>query len=494
MTNKTLSVCMIVKNEEANLGRCLKSVQQVADEIIVVDTGSTDRTKEIAQSYGAIVADHEWDHDFSAARNKSLDLATKDWVLILDADEELEPDEALKIKNLINQETPYCAYYLRLVNIIEGKDIGNAIVLRLYEHAPNHRFRGKLHEQIINCLQDLHGNDCIGQTPIRILHYGYDPQVSDAKKKSRRNLDILLSYEESQKDGYYYYVLGNEYARIDDFDEALRIYFKAVSVTDYKNFSYIYFPYLIMNIAKVLSNARRFHEEVQCLREYERILPYFKDLYFMESLALIECSKLTEAKTALEKYLNCPAGSYEYPCSNFEATYDLFDLRSQLLKGSLPHEPKLLSICIFMEPDMTPESVAEAVKSVNEIAYEVVVVVPKALAEYVAPIKNMGAKITYYDIEMKKFDKKPLKGRYILFMKGNEICSFISQQQILEALEDTDLEAFTLDIFKMQQGTSVSQLRIVKNVKKYKNLEEYEKAVSQGVLAVEDTAIYIHQK
>ena len=82
-----LTVCMIVKNEEADLPRCLASIKAVADEIVVVDTGSTDRTVEIAQSFGAIVGHFEWCDDFAAARNAALKLATCEWVFQLDADE-----------------------------------------------------------------------------------------------------------------------------------------------------------------------------------------------------------------------------------------------------------------------------------------------------------------------------------------------------------------------------------------------------------------------
>ena len=86
-----LSVCMIVKNEERFLGQCLASVKDIADELIVIDTGSTDRTVEIAREHGAQVGHFEWCNDFAAARNASIAAATGDWILFLDADEELSP-------------------------------------------------------------------------------------------------------------------------------------------------------------------------------------------------------------------------------------------------------------------------------------------------------------------------------------------------------------------------------------------------------------------
>ncbi len=83
----TISLCMIVKNEEKVLARCLESVKDIVDEIIIVDTGSTDKTKEIAYRYTQNVYDFEWIHDFSAARNYSFSKATKDYQMWLDADD-----------------------------------------------------------------------------------------------------------------------------------------------------------------------------------------------------------------------------------------------------------------------------------------------------------------------------------------------------------------------------------------------------------------------
>jgi cellulose synthase/poly-beta-1,6-N-acetylglucosamine synthase-like glycosyltransferase len=96
-----LSVCMIVKNEQRFLGQCLASVKDIADELIVIDTGSTDRTIEIAREHGAQVGHFEWCNDFAAARNASIAPATGDWILFLDGDEELSPAEKQTLPALL---------------------------------------------------------------------------------------------------------------------------------------------------------------------------------------------------------------------------------------------------------------------------------------------------------------------------------------------------------------------------------------------------------
>lgn len=96
----TISLCMIVKDEEDVIGRCLDCVKDIMDEIIIVDTGSTDRTKEIVSAYTSNIYDFEWIDDFSAARNYSFSKATKDYIMWLDADDVLLSKDIIKLKNL----------------------------------------------------------------------------------------------------------------------------------------------------------------------------------------------------------------------------------------------------------------------------------------------------------------------------------------------------------------------------------------------------------
>ena len=173
---KTLSLCMITKNEEKNISRCLDSIKDIVDEIIIVDTGSTDKTIEIAKSYGANIYHYKWNNDFSKARNVSLQKATKDWILVLDADEVLPYEEGLKLKNIINT-TENEGLFLRLDNIIDNVNLGDAVVLRAFKNNPKYRFRGSMHEQVIFSIEEVSGKNKIQPTQVKINHYGYDPNV-----------------------------------------------------------------------------------------------------------------------------------------------------------------------------------------------------------------------------------------------------------------------------------------------------------------------------
>src|SRR6516165_8985780 len=121
-----VSLCMIVRNEEANLGLCLDTAADLVDEIVVVDTGSTDRTREIAAQYGARVYDFRWVDDFSAARNESLRHATGRWIFWLDADDRIDELNRQRLRNLFanlpDENIGFIVTYLALREAPSGRD------------------------------------------------------------------------------------------------------------------------------------------------------------------------------------------------------------------------------------------------------------------------------------------------------------------------------------------------------------------------------------
>ncbi|MBP8699891.1 MAG: glycosyltransferase [Syntrophorhabdaceae bacterium] len=182
----TISVCMIVKNEEKDLPRLLSSIKGLADETIIVDTGSNDNTVDIAKSYGAKVYHFPWCNDFSAARNESLKYATKDYILWLDADDEIKHEEHHKIRNDLKRYKG-AGLFLRLKNVY-GDSGTDFLQLRIF---PNHKgiiFEGRVHEQAIHCLEEKMIPTYASEA--QVLHHGYDTNENVAEK-SKRNRDIL---------------------------------------------------------------------------------------------------------------------------------------------------------------------------------------------------------------------------------------------------------------------------------------------------------------
>jgi glycosyltransferase involved in cell wall biosynthesis len=147
----TISLCMIVKNEEDTLERCLESAQDIADEIVIVDTGSTDRTKDIAGKFTQRIVDFEWVDDFAAARNYSFAQATMDYILWLDADDILLPEDQEKLRQLkqsLDRSMDAVSMNYHCAFDDQGNVTLNVRRFRLVNRLKNYRWHGAVHEDL----------------------------------------------------------------------------------------------------------------------------------------------------------------------------------------------------------------------------------------------------------------------------------------------------------------------------------------------------------
>jgi len=213
-----ISLCMIVKNEEANLAECLRPVCGLVDEIVVVDTGSADRTKEIAGDFGARIFDFPWRDDFSAARNESLCQARGDWAFWLDADDRMDNANVTKLERLFGQLTEPAAYYMTVLSDDLWKYYGMTQV-RLFKLTPDVRWAHRVHEQIAPALRRQ--GYALHQTDIVIRHTGYQsPEV--ARRKWERNLPLLLlDIADHPNEPAILFHLGMTYALLARYAEAV---------------------------------------------------------------------------------------------------------------------------------------------------------------------------------------------------------------------------------------------------------------------------------
>ncbi|MEG4810857.1 tetratricopeptide repeat protein [Microcoleus sp. F8-D3] len=191
-----LTLCTIVKNEEATLSRTLDSVKGVVDEIVVVDTGSVDRTREIARGYGARVYDFEWCDDFAAARNECLKHARGDWILVLDADEVLVPQIVPQIKQAIASDR------LLLINLIR-QEIGASqspysLVSRLFRNRPDIRFSRPYHAMVDDSAGEILQREphwkIVSLPDVAIWHSGYQKDAIAAKSKFQKAQAAIERY------------------------------------------------------------------------------------------------------------------------------------------------------------------------------------------------------------------------------------------------------------------------------------------------------------
>ena len=221
-----LSLCMIVKNEEASLPQCLQSVANVVDEMIIVDTGSTDNTVTIAQNMGAKVYHFSWCNDFAVARNFGLQYAHGDWVLVLDADEVLTPAIIPQIQVAMEDE------HNLVVNIIR-EEVGAiqspySLVSRLFRNHPQIRFSRPYHSMIDDSVTALLAQEThwrvISFETIAMLHYGYHPTAIASLDKYNRSKTIMEGFYRSHPhDPYVCTKLGALYLQIGETDKGIKL-------------------------------------------------------------------------------------------------------------------------------------------------------------------------------------------------------------------------------------------------------------------------------
>jgi glycosyltransferase involved in cell wall biosynthesis len=220
-----ISACVITKNEEKNIRSYLTKIQRLVQEIILVDTGSSDNTVEIARSYGAKIYNYEWMQDFAAAKNYALEQATGDWIIFLDADEYF-PDESEKnLKNYLkkmNKNDECDAIGVRIVNIdidADNQELSSFVNLRIFRNRSNLRYKNAIHEELSNTQGTV--NIFMMENEIKVYHTGYSKSL--IVEKLQRNLNIILgqiAHEGEQVKHYRY--LCDCYHGLGDYEQAIK--------------------------------------------------------------------------------------------------------------------------------------------------------------------------------------------------------------------------------------------------------------------------------
>ena len=224
MGNITLS--MIIKNEEEYLEGCLASIEKIVDEIVIVDTGSTDKSVSIAKKYGAKIYHLDWENDFAAARNYALEKSNGDWILYLDADERLSVNSLDKVKEITSQNKKL-GVYCSVKSINEKTGTPNIMkYIRLFKNSSDIKFSGRIHEQIEPSLKQQKYE--LINSSIEILHLGYNISKESLKKKALRNLRLLNSEYEENKSGYNAFQIGQTYMVLEEYEKAIRFFNEAL--------------------------------------------------------------------------------------------------------------------------------------------------------------------------------------------------------------------------------------------------------------------------
>lgn len=294
-----LSVCMIVKDEEKVLDRCLKSIHGIADELIVIDTGSIDKTKEIAKEYTDKVYDFEWVKDFSKARNYAASKASGKWILVIDADEYVDRNSFKEFKQNLKLNPPQNS--INMVEIVSfvgetASSVAQSRHTRLYKNNKGIKFYRPIHEE----LRYKEGEADFGFVNLQLYHTGYMKGTAEEKNKTERNLSILL--EKEDKKGIDYFYIGNEYRKLDQKNKAILYYQKSFSERESATVDYL--TKLLVYLIITLYEEKRYSDALQVIDEAERAYPNNADYKYFRGLILYIQGNFNKAKLVFEYILS----------------------------------------------------------------------------------------------------------------------------------------------------------------------------------------------
>lgn len=287
---------MIVKNEEKYLHDCLISVKDVADEIVIVDTGSIDNTIKIAEEFRAKIFNFNWVNDFSVARNYALAQCTGNWIFYLDADERLDKSSIAELREII-KENERAAYYCSVKSYDSGESRDNSLRYpRLFFNTPEIRFEGKVHEQIEPSL--IQNKYRIANSNVLIHHLGYDIPKEEQQKKALRNLKLLKEQYEQNQSAYDAFQIAQSYNVLGDIDNA-RQYFLIASENNKLHFSLRAQSYTSLALIAHLNNSAIDAENyIQTSIKLDNSQPY---TYLLASKIALRRGSLKDAEERCKK-------------------------------------------------------------------------------------------------------------------------------------------------------------------------------------------------
>ncbi len=311
---QTISLCMIAKNEERYLEQCLNSVKDLADEIIILDTGSTDKTKEIAARFDAKVYDFRWVDDFSAARNESLKHATKDWILVLDADEVIEKKDLEKIRNVIeNAEENVAGFaleqrsYIRdyFEGALENRSEFELVkgytfyiphsLVRLFKNNLGLKFRHRVHELLEDSIKEK--SLIYEKIGIVLHHFGSVKDNNRINEKSEQYSRIILEQlEKEPANPRYNYQAARVYLGKNDLANALK-FFKAAAKLNPK------YKLVFSEIAKIYLQLNDRNKAIEYFKKSVQHNPENPSPANNLAVLYMSTGKFEKAKNIIEDFL-----------------------------------------------------------------------------------------------------------------------------------------------------------------------------------------------
>lgn len=459
-----ISACYMVKNEYKNIARSIERVRPAADEIIVVDTGSTDGTRELAAECGARVLDFAWCDDFSAPRNYAIEQATGDWIIFLDADEYFIHPERVRgaIEQIVAANSTIDGIFIKLINIdaATGKAQGIIKNLRIIRRADYLRYRGIIHEQLTN-ISPGGGRIkfVVAGAELDAYHTGYSAALNDAKNE--RNLALLLAEAEgcghTAKHDYY---LAETYFGLGEYELAIK-YAIAALQSDFtvvggrgKVYHYIIesMRQLQMPLDGMLEVAKRAIAEQ----------PESPEFYGEAGMVLLGMEKYADARAAftvaLEKYR---AGNYMQSYFSPEIAARIADkiARIDALLAEQARERLKISACYIVKNER--ENLVRSIGSLRGSVNEIIVVDTGSNDGTAGLARELGASVYSYAwrddfAAARNYAIGHAQGDWVVFLDADEYFTPDTAENlrtvIAESAAETDALLINIDNIDMATG------------------------------------------
>ena len=505
-----LSACVIVKNEEKHLPRWLACVRQLADELIVVDTGSEDKTVEIAEAGGARVFSFPWRDDFSAAKNFALEQAAGKWILFLDADEYFPPESISRVRSLLEEtdrDIRTAGILCRWVNFDEdnGMQLQSAAVqLRLFRNLRGLRYKGRIHE----ALDVPKRYKVLATKEIEIHHTGYSQNIAADKLLRNRRL-LLRDIEEAggkaslqQKK----YLLDCAYG-LKEWEETCHLAEEILRAKDSDeefstdNLAGLYSAYIssLMRLDRPLSEIEKVTEAA------ERALPMSAEFPWMLGLYLHE-----KKEPGVQELLRRGLSIYE-SCRSLEVTKDfaalganaayLLPLVDEVLKeyGGDMGGDVFISACVIVKNEA--ENLPKWLASVRAFADEMIVVDTGSEDNSKELAKEAGARV--FDFQWindfaaaKNFALEKAHGRWIVFPDADEYFDEASQQRmpaLLRELEGRHVLGVTCPLINIDKDDNNRVMEAIVQLRIFRNLPQlrYQGYIHEVLSGIPQQGIYL---
>lgn len=350
----SLCLCMIAKDEEAFLKKCIESVRDIVDEIVIVDTGSTDNTVKLARELGADVYPYTWEDSFALARNYAMSKAKSDWLLLLDADETLEREDQEKLLSFI-RTTTFDGAHLRIRNYTgsyspDQYSLHNA--LRLLRNNGQYQFHGAIHEQITSeNAGNLSGR--FTTLDVTVHHFGYLDDVVKRKDKRKRNLPLLeKQLQENPDEPFTLFNMGNEHLSLKDYQKAISYYEASLGKLGDRRMAFG--PHLYLRMVTCYAALGQHEKALRIIREGLSVYPRCTDLVFLRADIERNLKRFTLAIDSLEtcRKMGAPPPTLELlpGCGTYRAAFALGELYLEL--SDYPRAAKAFLEALACKPQL----------------------------------------------------------------------------------------------------------------------------------------------